>query len=101
MAPFLNDSCAGSFGAYAGPSSAILGLSWNILGPSWCHLGLFWQFLAHLGVILGPCWGHSGPAFHMGIRSVWWFLFWTVVVLVLLGPMLELPLPSSGCLGTS
>ena len=78
MAPFLDDSCAGSFGAYAGPSSAIFGLSWNILGhpgPILGHLGPSWPILAHLGVILGPCWGHSGPACHMGIRRVRWPLF--------------------------
>ena len=56
MAPFLDAACAGSFGAYAGPSYAILGLSWNILGPSWCHLGPSWAILVsscgHAGAIL-------------------------------------------------
>ena len=80
MAPFFDDCCAGSFGAYAGPSSAILGLSWDILGPSWCHLGPSWAIWAHPGVILGPCWDHSGRAFRMGIRSVWWFgLSWEIL----------------------
>ena len=80
------------FGAVLGHLRATLGLSWAILEPSLGHLGPSWRHP-------GPFWGHSGSAFHIGIRSVWWFRFWTVVVLVLLGPMLELPLPSSAVLG--
>ena len=56
--------------------------SWGLLGSSWSGPRVL---LGHPGAILESSWGHSGSACYMGIGSVRWVLFWTLMVLVLLG----------------